>query len=488
VRPRYAHRFKATSALPALFACLVLAAAAVAQPLDEAVRTLVARTGLSNARVGVLAIDLSSGETIANYNADASLIPASNQKLLTSGAALHALGPDFVFETRLLRDGDRLWVVGDGDPGFADSELLKEMGIGFDEFMQVWVDAVKRSGGGPIREVIVDARIFDTERVHESWPQDQLNRWYCAEVSGLNFHANVISVFAEPTSPGAAPNLMTEPRADWLVVRNRGETVNRGTNTLWVSRGLSSNEMTLRGNVRWATEEPVLVALYEPGDIFAKLLADALERAGLGSPTGRLAGDADPAATGDTVAVVRTPISTALRRCNVDSYNLYADALLKRAGYKVTSQQGSWGSGAAVVRMAIGDRLGPQRAASVSVADGSGMSRENRVTATTLVEWMGSIVDDDRIGGPFYESLPLAGEDGTLSRRFQGAHLEHEVRAKSGYLNVVSNLSGFVTDRSSGRRIAFAILVNDFPTSLPVRAVKSFHEDVVGLLDEWLWK
>src|SRR5262245_52282315 len=88
--------------------------------LAAQVRSAIPRSGLDGARIAVSVRDCTSGEHLVSVAGDSPMIPASNMKLLTSGAALHVLGPHFHFRTRFLRDGDRLWVVGDGDPAFGD--------------------------------------------------------------------------------------------------------------------------------------------------------------------------------------------------------------------------------------------------------------------------------------------------------------------------------------------------------------------------------
>lgn len=474
------------TAFVAVAAALALALPAVAQDLADDIDALLGASPLGRASVGLKIVDLDTRETLAEINADQSFIPASNMKMLTSAAALAVLGPDFVFRTELRREGSRLIVRGAGDPAFADPELLEEMGIDLERIFTIWTDAVRERDPAPVTELVIDDRIFDDQLVHPSWPKDQLNRWYCAEVSGLNFHANVLSLYAEPAGAGLAPRLRLVPTAPWLRVRNLGRSVSDGANTLWVSRVLTSNEMTLYGNVRWATREPVEVALHDNAMIFGRLLRDRLESANLGAPTVRRAEPSEELPEGELVAVVQTPLDVVLRRCNVDSHNLYAEALLKRLGHEVTGQPGSWASGAAVMRMVAGRILGPQAAGSLAIADGSGMSRDNKVTPDLMADWLGAVHRDTALRDAFYASLPLAGEDGTLAKRFRDSNLTAEVRAKSGYLNGVSNLSGYVTDPDTGRRVAFAILVNDIPSSLPVRRVKQFHERVVEEIDEWL--
>ena len=105
---------------------LLLVAPAGAGLRDE-IEIQIRRAQLSGATVAVSVRDAATGTVLIDENAGEMMIPASNLKLFTSGAALHVLGPDFEFRTRAIIDGERLVIVGDGDPGFGDPELLKLM-------------------------------------------------------------------------------------------------------------------------------------------------------------------------------------------------------------------------------------------------------------------------------------------------------------------------------------------------------------------------
>lgn len=471
---------------------LALLVAAMLTPLASAQATLHSRvdrvlraSGLDAARVGVVVLDGDSGRALVSINPDEALIPASNMKVITSGAAATILGEDFAFRTELILDGERLIVRGAGDPALADPELLREMRLSADEFLQVWVSAIEKTGRR-VREIVVDDRAFDRELFHPTWPADQLNRWYCAQVSGLNFHANVLSVYAQPTTGGAAPAVSVEPAASFIDLTNRAQTRTDGTNTIWVSRPNLANQFTVHGNVRYALAQPVEVALHDPARFLGDLLAERLARAGTPRPSVRLADEGERFEGGEVVAVVRSPLEVILRRCNVSSHNLYAEALLKRLSHEVTGTPGSWTGGAAVLRMSMQRRLGPNLAAGVQIADGSGMSRENRVSANALARWLASFDPGDPRERLFIESLPRAGQDGTLRNRFQGKDPTHEIRAKTGYIRNVSTLSGYVTDNSTGRRLVFSILVNDFPANVSLAAIRQAQDEIVMHIDRAL--
>lgn len=464
----------------------LLAPPARGQALQSAVEATIAGLNLRGSRIGVCMLDPATGRTLAERDADDAFIPASNMKLVTSGAALAVLGADFRFATALQREGDRLIVVGSGDPAFGDPKVLGEMGLGVEKFFGAWVDAVRESGPGPVREIVIDDRCFDGERIHPQWPADQLNRWYCAEVGGLNFYTNTLALYARPTKVGSRPAAQVEPFATWWAINNQARTTAKGSNSIWVSRQPGTNQMTLYGDVRWRAEEPVWVALHDMGLLFGRLLADRLHDAGLGRPDVRRAATEEAFGGARTIALVETPMEVVLHRCNTDSYNLYAECLLKRMAKEVTGRPGAWPAGAAVLRMTVEERLGPAFASRLGASDASGMSRSNSVTPRLLAAWVSDIVADDDLRAPFLASLAAPSESGTMLKRFRVERPAHEVRAKTGYLNGVSTLSGCVVEPASGRYVVFSVLVNDIPGSVPLQRVKDLQERLVLLADDWL--
>jgi serine-type D-Ala-D-Ala carboxypeptidase/endopeptidase (penicillin-binding protein 4) len=204
------------------------------QNLNQKLQGVIAGAKLGSAKVAVSVRDLDSGSDIVDIGADTPMKPASNMKLLTSGTALVVLGPDFAFRTELVVDGapgmERLVIRGSGDPALADPAVLERMNerLSVDALLERLAGAVKAAGVSRLSEVIVDDRVFDREWIHPTWPKDQLEKWYCAPICGVNFHANVLSVFPAPTNPGRPPTIQLEPSLPWLDIENKAQTVSTG--------------------------------------------------------------------------------------------------------------------------------------------------------------------------------------------------------------------------------------------------------------------
>lgn len=493
----------------AVVALGMLARPLAGQVLNGKVEAIIGAAKVGDAQVGVSIVDLETGRVLAERRASTPMMPASNMKLLTTGTALAVLGDEFVFRTEVLLDGDRLIVRGAGDPALADPVMLGRMEprLTVREVLETLAGAVRKAGVSRVSEVVVDDRVFDREFVHEGWPVDQLNRWYCAEVAGLNFHANVLSVFARPAAsgPGGAPVVAIEPEAPWVPVEVKARTVGNGRTAVWLSRESEANRFTMYGEVRNALGEPVEVTLHDPPLFAGRLLAASLLRAGVGVGAAageegkeasgerlaaalaavRVAGPEEPASEGRAVAAVTTHIRDIVERCNGDSQNLYAEALLKRVGHAVTGEPGSWKNGGAVARMVISERLGPEHAAGTVVDDGSGLSRGNLVSPRTMTAWLDALRRDPEIGGAFVSSVPMPVK-GSLRRRFAGEGLRNELRAKSGSIDGVRCLSGYLTDPQTGRCVAFSVLVNELRAGEQTLNALNLHEEIVKAADRWL--
>ncbi|MBS0192310.1 MAG: D-alanyl-D-alanine carboxypeptidase/D-alanyl-D-alanine-endopeptidase [Phycisphaerales bacterium] len=478
---------------------------AIAQPLQSEVDRLLHGAKLGKSRVGISILDVKSGEILAAKNAEDEFAPASNMKILTTGAALWTLKPDFVFSTELKLDGDRLVIVGSGDPAFGDPEVLQNASprMTVSDMLTALTSSVTKGGVKKLSEVVVDDRVFDRDYVHPTWPTDQLDRWYCAEVSGLIFHANVLDVYPRPgAGVGQRPSVTIDPETPMIEVDvSKARTVAAGNNTVWLKRDASENRFQLMGDVRFAVTQPVRVTLTQNPLFFGSLLADRIRKSGVeitgvgatapgggaGPAEVRLAEPGESFQADRTIAKITTPLTDVVRRCNVESYNLYAEALLKRIGHDVTGQPGSWENGASVVRMLLAEKVGPDAAKGTIIRDGSGMSRDNRVSPSTMTRWLSALAQDKNVSKAFIQSLPQPGE-GTLERRFKGSKPRHELHAKSGYIKNVRCLSGYVIDESDGHAVAFSILANDVSSGDADPAVLELHEQIVGLIDRYLSK
>jgi serine-type D-Ala-D-Ala carboxypeptidase/endopeptidase (penicillin-binding protein 4) len=468
------------------------------QGLTRSVQRHIDTADIGRSRVGVIIREVGASVPMVSIDPDGSYIPASNMKLLTSGAALSVLGPDFVFRTEIALAGDLVIVRGSGDPALADPEILRntEPRMTVEDLLDRLAQAVADRRPDGVEGIVVDDRVFDREFVHPTWDPNDLNKWYAPEVAGLNFHGNLLAVFASPAraGPGHTPSISLQPRSAWISVDNRARTVGDGGNTYWASREPTANRFRVFGDVRTAPPTPMNTPTHDNPLLFGRLLAERLmakgvpvggqTRPSLSPPASvRSAALDESLPRGELCAVVTTPLQEVLNRCNTSSINLYAEALLKRIGHEVTREPGTWANGASVLRMTIEERLGPGAALSTVVVDGSGLSHENRVAPSTLADWIESYITDPELRGPFLLSLATPGR-GTFTRRFRDTELTSTVAGKSGVLTGVRALSG-VAIAPDGREFLYVVLANDVPADKGPNATR-LGQRIVEALDAYI--
>jgi D-alanyl-D-alanine carboxypeptidase/D-alanyl-D-alanine-endopeptidase (penicillin-binding protein 4) len=458
--------------------------------LQSEIQGIISRSDLHGGTAGVSIISPNSGESIVEIHANKSMIPASNQKLLTTGAALHVLGPSFAFQTKLIRHEDTLIIIGDGDATIGDRELHEKAtwsneNAELDAELLPWINAVQQAGMTKIKSLLIDDRIFDTNFVHPSWPADQINNWYCAQVAGINYHLNVTHFYPSPRPKTRADLGEISPRMQWLTIKNQtsSRTEKNDRSSFWVARSPHSNQMTARGNVRQKHTVPVKIAFHDPPIVFGETFAELLRKNGISVGEVRRV-QPGTISTGDLIFIHRTPLKYALRRSNINSHNLYAESLLKRIAASATSRPGTFDEGASTVESAVIQRLGAYQTG-LNVADGSGMSRQNKISPKTLAMWLASFGLQDPVGKALLDSLATPGK-GTLDNRFKNVDLQGvAVHAKSGYLRGVCSLSGYILHKDHPP-LVFSIIVNDINGA--VKGAKLMQEDIILAAINYLGK
>ncbi len=445
----------------AIVATALLASTATAQSLQIRLETLIQSADFGDAVCAVSVVNLADGIAVAAYQQDQSLIPASNMKLVTSAAALGVLGPDFHFTTQMQRHGNDLVIVSDGDPAFGDQQLLRDMGMKLEDMLARWADAAQKAGITHVETLVVDARSFDTQRVHPSWPITDLTKPYAAQVAGINFNNNCVDILGYYTRAGQSPEIRTRPVNAPVIITNDARSGTR--NEMQLDRELGTNRITVKGQVARTRASAGFMPVHDPALFFGRVLRDRLKDRGITVGDVRHATDDDHYETGgQLIAEVKTPLAAVLARCNKDSENLFAEALIKRVGRKATGDPGTWPAGAAAERMFLSRLLGP-RAAGFVIDDGSGLSRNNRVTAELLTALLFEMDKHPRFSDSFRQSLSIAGEDGTLRHRFGAKSFTSEVYGKSGFVRGVVALTGYI-ERGEDR-LAFSIILNNYPRS-----------------------
>ncbi len=445
-----------------LFSAGAFAASASAQDLQR----LVAAAEALGARTGVAVAD-GAGNVLFRHRATEAFAPASNMKVLTATAVLQGLGVDHEFATVFRLRGGNLVVTASGDPNWIRGSVHDSAAV----FARVAAE-LRALGVRSVGAIDLDAGTFVGPGRPSTWPADQLETYYCAPTGPFVLEQGTFAVRITAQEGGQASALIEAPVVDMplrgaiaMVASAKGATYGAS------DRG---DSVLVRGKFpRRAKPVTIRGAVADPAVWFRAALQKGLADGGI--TVGVAANVADR-----EVLVHRSDLRQAVLRMLEDSSNFDAEQCLR-----VLSNQrrndGSLAGGVLAMHDQIVALLG-RVPDGVVIADGSGLSKQSRVTPGLLLTAMAR-ADATPVGPVLRGCLPIAGRSGTLEGRFRGSDLVGRVRAKTGWIRGASSLSG-VLERRDGSVRWFSILMNYDPKQDGLnKDLKRLQEEIVQALD-----
>lgn len=473
-------------------AVAVAAPAAPATRLQNDLERLIDSPGWAGDRWSVLVLSLDKGDTLFNHGGDVSLVPASNLKLFTTAAALYYLGPQFRYNTFLLTDGKiengvlngDVVVYGTGDPTFS-SRFGRRDGV-----WHAFADTLAALGVREINgRIIGDGSYFAGSGSGAGWQENYINASYAAPSSALSYAENIATLQIKPTEVGLRPTVQLVDGSDGVVVVNEATTVSRGRSWINATRTAYDGPILVRGQISRANTSllrtiPVSDPPRYAAGVFRQILIDKGIRVLGGvesvtkpedSPvTGRVV-FAPALDAGNPVRVLAIhqspPLIEILDVINKKSHNLMAEQALRTVG-RVAGGEGSVAGGFKAVQTLLQKETGavPE---DFNMDDGSGLSVLDRTSARTIIHLL-SFMSKSPMWDSYWSTLPEAGVAGGL-RRMGGTKAVGNLKAKTGTINNVSSLSGYV-NAANGERLAFSIISNNVPSTWRAKRV----EDAIG--------
>lgn len=449
-----------------------------AQSVADRIDDLLQQRQADRAFWGLCAYDLKGDSLLVSRNDRHSFLPASNQKLLTTAAALDVLGSTYRYETTLWFEGTTqdsvmtgdLHLEGSGDPTFGSPSLR-----GADP-LEEWAERLADMG---IRRV--EGRLIGDDDAFDDWPYPdgwnvnyltrQKGRNMGVSAGGLSYHDNVIPVRIEATEPGEPPEVGITPEG---TVRIKNEAVTserwRGS-TLLIKRTFSTNELVLTGSVARSYQGVRSVPVSDPTAFTLRVFRKRLRDAGIETDLELVDIDSfdDEPDEGEPLFVeLSPPLSEIVDVVNKESNNFYAEQLFRTYGWG-----GSYRGGARRTKTFL--RRAGVNTQTLSIHDGSGLSRKNLLSPRAMVELL-KHMDEHQEAEVFVSSLPEGGEwRTTLDYRLSGV----PIRAKTGSLASVRALSGYV-EGDEGREVAFSVFANNY--SGPSYQITRTIDDIVRAL------
>lgn len=481
------------------------------------ISTLQHDSGLSHASWSVCVLDVKKDSVIAEYNSNISLLPASTLKIITTAAALSILGWDFKYQTVLEYDGTldtvngvlhgNLYIKGSGDPTL-DSEKFKKKSDSI-PLTDQWAHLISEKRIKKIEgSVIADATAFEDETVPYGWIWGDMGNYYGAGASGLNFKDNKFALYFKSGKKNGDSAVITKiyPQIPKMRVLNFVRTKGYADNA-YIYGSPYSLVRYVKGTIPPNKTGYKVEGSVPDAPLFcAQSLDSSLRKTGISTekkaisihkmlPSSEefISTDMDtpapspiPLFAESGVKALRYPLHTQTShtldkivcQINIQSNNLFAEALLKTIAWKQTK------FGDSQAGIDIVTKFWKQKGVDLKgfyMADGCGLSRFNAISTKQLSEILRTITQDSLLFKKFYESLPVAGKSGSLGKLCKGTFAENNLRAKSGYMTRVRSYAGYVTSKK-GNLLSFAIIVNNYDCS-PLQMKNKLEELMVAIAE-----
>lgn len=428
---------------------------------------------IENASLGIKVINLETGKTLFALNSDRSLVPASNMKLLTTGAALEVLGKDYRFKTTLAYEGKigsdgtldgNIYIIGGGDPTLGSKYLVakdpewptaeeKKKQL---EFLNIWIEKIKNMGIKKINgKIITDPSYYPETTLSQTWEWGDLRYTFASKPNGLTFLDNSIRLTLRKKDQNIVTNI--SPSYTNTVVTNRvvGEDQSPSKITLVVPP--YSNEIIILGTMN----KPIIsynTVMQDPASTLGRLFSNTLERKGIKNNGSKLIDKNKKEMNKKTFIYTQysPKLEDIIAYTNKYSVNLFAEHLkievekkLRRKNkeaMKYTTQ---------TIKDYWSNRLSTR---GLYIYDGSGLSRYDGVTPNTVVGVLKYMKNSDNFSS-FYNSLAEPTKNGTLKKFQEKTILVDNLHGKSGTLTGVKSYGGYMYN-VDGDLMAFSIIIN----------------------------
>lgn len=437
-----------------------------------------------SASVSFTVADLHTGEVICSLDPGRALAPASVNKLVSTSAALELLGPDYRFLTvvgyigSLSGNGKTLSgdiiIRGGGDPTLGSPYFPGHSEAIVDSIaLAIQARGIKRIKG----RIIGDETIYGFNPASSRWSWGDLGNYYGAGPNGLSVFDNTLRISFRTGVRGSVPEITSlVPEIPGLEIRNyliAEGTTDRG----YVFSAPYSTYAWITGYIPENRAEFVLRAsIPDPPLVLASLVTERLASLGIrvdgGPATARTVNNFTAGGLQPLFEQMSPPLSEIVKVTNHESVNLYAEHLLRQTGYEIKGS-GTLSAGIDAINEFL-DSAGINHTG-VVLEDGSGLAARNSITSEFIVGLIRYMLTEGSYPDVFRNSLPVAGETGTMKSYFRDPLFAGNLRAKTGTISRVRCYAGIFT-AASGREMVFCILVNNY--SGPLSGVNRQIEEI----------
>lgn len=469
----------------AIFFGFILAPTFFVAQLNKFVAEWAGDKDLKNGIQSFCVYDYKNDLVLAEHNAHTFMIPASTMKAITTAAALKTLGNGYRFATKIaytgkltngVIDGDVL-IIGSGDPTIQSENFYKPDSLGL---MDKWAAALVAAGVKEVKgKIIGDASAWE-HQVPGHWIWADIGNYFGAVPCGLSFMDNKFKVIFNSKEAGSkAEFVKIIPEALGSKMNIVNTVIAKGTEdeayvygdpfgfTKYISGRIPPNKKNFE----------VEAAMPDPALLCAETLLNAMKKNGI-KCAGTFTSNYEKKDTSFRSTTLYTHYSPSLEKIvqvtNITSNNLFAETCLRAMAY------GSPSNGIELVKKFLAAK--GVETIELYMVDGSGLARADLVTTNLHAKMLGKIQSDPAIAKSFFNSLPVAGKQGSMSNIGKGTYIEGKMRAKTGYINKARAYCGYVTT-STGKELSFSVIFNNYNCS-PKEAKLKIEKFLVALGDE----
>lgn len=427
------------------------------------------------------------GYILEKHNSDKVIIPASNQKLVTTAALLDHFGADYQFKTVIYGEGslsEGTWdgdliIVGSGDPSISGDLYDGNRYHVFESYVRQLKEAgIQRING----KLIADVSLFDEQVYPKGWDWYDFSFYYAVQVSPLSFNNNTVDleVFADGNI-GDTPRITWFPDStDYVTFINQQVITHPNTEyDEYYRRELGGNTITLGSTLPQGYYEDESLSVNDPPVYFLHSFRNYMAENGI-EVEGELEVSYDGLQTSgmEPLAIHQSyPMGKLIEWTNKESDNFYTEMMTKTLSAQKSGVKGSFEDGISQIREFLFE-IGLDTM-HVQMNDASGMAGGNFNTTENLSKLLVEMQSHECFEA-YFSSMSVAGIDGTLAHRMKGTPLYNNFKGKSGFVTGVRTLSGYMNARS-GKQLIVSIGTNNY-ISEKVRPIDSVHEKILMYL------
>jgi D-alanyl-D-alanine carboxypeptidase/D-alanyl-D-alanine-endopeptidase (penicillin-binding protein 4) len=440
--------------------------------LAQNIDSILDRPKLRRAYWGIAISSIDTGDNIYSLNADKYFTPASVAKLLTTAAALLTLDSDFRIHTPIYSRGKppyltSLRLKGQGDPTIS-TQSLKNI-----------VHQLRQKGIKSIETLIIDDSYFSQPHIEPTWEWSDIYNYYAPAVNSTILDRNTVTLTLFPQQIGQPVKFSwsNSIAARQWQINNRAISAPPNTNySIELNSVLGRSILNISGKLPIDRQPDIWdLAIVDPANYFLESWRQVLLLEGI-TVDRAIVIDRNLKYPGETelTRIISPKISDLITETNRESNNLYAEVLLKFLESKFNTNNPQKAVSLSLSRLNIDSN-------SYQLVDGSGLSRHDRITPQTLVRVLQQMAQTQQFQ-TYYNSLAIAGKNGTLVDRFKQTKIQNHLWAKTGTLSGVASLAGYLT-LPNREPLVLAIMVNN--SDLSGKELRQAIDEIILLLDNW---